>query len=321
MKKLFIDTNIFLSFYHLSEDDLNEIRKLLLLSEGKELQIITTAQVISEFKRNRDKKVAESIGLLKKVNPKINYTVICRNYDIFIEMREVQKKFEELHSKLISKIIEDYDQKKLSADELIDEIFEKSEIIEVTDLIVEKAKRRCDLGNPPGKPGSLGDAINWECVMSLNQIFEDLYFVTRDKDFSSRVDSLKFNDFLLDEWESEQASNMHYYPSLSRFFNAHYPHIKLDQYKEATFYIQMLENSRSFSETHECIANLNQINDFAPPQVERLIEIAKQNLRVLWIIEDADVRAFYLEIYYKYQDEISASARKSAEEIFNIVPF
>ena len=39
---LFIDTNIFLSFYHLSSDDLEELRKLAALLEQKKATLYLT---------------------------------------------------------------------------------------------------------------------------------------------------------------------------------------------------------------------------------------------------------------------------------------
>lgn len=44
---LFIDTNVFLSFYHLSDDDLEEIRKLSVLLERGNIRLWLPQQVNS----------------------------------------------------------------------------------------------------------------------------------------------------------------------------------------------------------------------------------------------------------------------------------
>lgn len=52
---LFIDTNIFLSFYHLSGEDLEELDKLAVLIKKKQVQLLLPRQVRDEFYRNREK--------------------------------------------------------------------------------------------------------------------------------------------------------------------------------------------------------------------------------------------------------------------------
>ena len=58
---LFIDTNIFLSFYHLSSADLEELRKLVVLIDQGRLKLYLPSQVVDEFRRNRDNKIADAI--------------------------------------------------------------------------------------------------------------------------------------------------------------------------------------------------------------------------------------------------------------------
>jgi hypothetical protein len=58
---LFIDTNIFLSFYHLSSDDLEELRKLGVLLDKKKVTLLLPKQVIDEYRRNREVKIADAL--------------------------------------------------------------------------------------------------------------------------------------------------------------------------------------------------------------------------------------------------------------------
>ena len=46
---IFIDTNVFLSFYHLSNDDLEELKKLIVLIDNKEVTLWLPNQVKDEF--------------------------------------------------------------------------------------------------------------------------------------------------------------------------------------------------------------------------------------------------------------------------------
>ena len=58
---LFIDTNIFLSFYAYTNDDVEELRKLSSLIKTGQLKLFLTEQVKDEFYRNREEKLKESI--------------------------------------------------------------------------------------------------------------------------------------------------------------------------------------------------------------------------------------------------------------------
>ena len=57
----FIDTNILLSFYHLSNDDLEELKKLAVLIQQKSVTLYLTDQIAAEFARNREVKIADAV--------------------------------------------------------------------------------------------------------------------------------------------------------------------------------------------------------------------------------------------------------------------
>lgn len=48
-KHVFIDTNVLLSFYHYSGDDLEELKKLVVLLEQKKVKLYLPSQVLIEF--------------------------------------------------------------------------------------------------------------------------------------------------------------------------------------------------------------------------------------------------------------------------------
>ena len=54
-----------------------------------------------------------------------------------------------------------------------------------------------------------------------------------------------------------------------------------------------LENSRSFATTHSVIADLKNIDQWTPDELETLFEIAVNNSQVFYILHDADVKTFY----------------------------
>ena len=61
---------------------------------------------------------------------------------------------------------------------------------------LDKATDRTEIGNPPGKKGSLGDAIIWESLLG-HAPDEPLHFVSDDIDYKSKLNKLKMKDFLV----------------------------------------------------------------------------------------------------------------------------
>lgn len=90
---------------------------------------------------------------------------------------------------------------------MIDKLFASAIKLNYNDSDVEKARLRSELGNPPGKKGSIGDAINWELLLENIPQKTDLYFVSEDGDFASKIDASNFSDFLNDEWIYKKNQN------------------------------------------------------------------------------------------------------------------
>jgi hypothetical protein len=63
MKHVFIDTNIFLFFFHVSKVDLDELEKLRVLIRPGEIKLWIPDQVRNEISRNRDSIVATALDL------------------------------------------------------------------------------------------------------------------------------------------------------------------------------------------------------------------------------------------------------------------
>lgn len=90
---LFIDTNIFLSFFHFTNDDLEEIHKLTVLVEKKKVVLWVTEQVKNEFYRNRGNKLGDALNRLKDVKVKPQFPQICKGYDEYNEVRDLHEKY------------------------------------------------------------------------------------------------------------------------------------------------------------------------------------------------------------------------------------
>lgn len=83
MKNLFIDSNIWLSLYHFTSDDLTQFEKLKDFLD-KDIRLWIPHQVYDEVLRNREAKIQDAF---KKFEfSKIQYPVFCRQYDEYFEL-------------------------------------------------------------------------------------------------------------------------------------------------------------------------------------------------------------------------------------------
>ena len=101
---VFLDTNIFLSFYHLTNDDLEELLKLKVMLEKKNVVLFLPTQIMDEYWRNRENKIAAALKSLKDQNLKLQFPVLCKDYMEYDTLRELQKELGKQHSSLLSKI-------------------------------------------------------------------------------------------------------------------------------------------------------------------------------------------------------------------------
>jgi len=297
---LFIDTNIFLSFYHFSSDDLEEIQKLSVLLDKKDVVLWLPEQVKDEFSRNRESRLGDALRKLKEQQGKAQFPQICKEYDEYEEIRKLQSETQEKLTSLINKVNEDVFRRTLKADEQITRLFSKARIDMPSDDIIRRAELRVRVGNPPGKDGSLGDAINWETLLENIEDEEDLYIITDDKDFYSVLDNHKIKDYLFDEWKDKKQAKVYCFQRLSQFFSKYYPQIKLATELEKQLSIRDLEESVSFWHTHRAIENLQGYEEFDEQQVNQIVEAFVSNPQISRIRCDEDVYSFYQNVCNRY---------------------
>lgn len=308
MINLFIDTNIFLSFYHLTNEDLEELKKLAALIDSHEIQLFLPEQVTNEFDRNRSAKIMDAMRKLQDAKFNLSFPLFAKDYEEYSELRDIMKKADTLHAKLVKRIMSDAELGDLAADDVVSTLFKKAKKIASTDVLYLKALRRVRLGNPPGKEFSLGDALNWECLLNEIPNGADIYIVSADKDFRSILVDGNVNEFLFAEWSSSKNSSLFFYSKISDFFKDKYPNIKIAGEVERDLLIQQLVGSTSFASTHGIVAKLAAQTEFSPAQIEQLVDIPTFNNQVGWIIGDADVHDFYKSLHQKYHDKIQSAA-------------
>jgi len=213
-KLIFIDTNIWLDFYRARNET-----GLALLShvEAVANKVIVTYQLESEFKRNRQKVILESIQELKAPGqvPRPGIFSDAKASEILSKsLREADKRVRTLKARL----------KKVIANpaahdpvyQACQRVFHKDDSLvltrenELRHIIRRKAFRRFLHGCPPRKRDdtSIGDAINWEWMLHCaNSANAELVVVSRDSDYGVHFDDQSYiNDHLKQEF-AERVSN------------------------------------------------------------------------------------------------------------------
>jgi len=289
---LFIDTNVFLAFYHYSNDDLEELRKLTVLVGQRQVKLILPEQVVVEFDRNRETKISDALKRLREQKLTLQFPQLAKDYPMYIRLRELQREYDKTHAELLDALSQDISQETLKADVITRELFGLATNIPTSTHVLSAARLRYELGNPPGKGGSLGDAINWESILEGTPMNEDLFFVTDDKDYSSPLDERRFNQFLLQEWREKNRSELHFYSKLSALFGQHFPEIKLASEYAKDSLIKDLFASRTFAQAHATIARLRPHAEFTIAQINDIVRAAISNNQIYLILGDPDVYEF-----------------------------
>lgn len=290
---MFIDSNIWLSLYHFSSDDLDQFRKLKDRID-KDIRLYIPVQVRSEIQRNRDAKIQDALKEFRSFNFK--FPTFCKNYDQYASFSTEYNTLKRKHSTWVKQIEQDIADQQLEADIVLADFFSDEILLECSDEMVRRAETRYLVGNPPGKDNKYGDAINWECLLENVPDGEDIYFVSGDKDYASVLDSDRFNLFLTKEWETRKKGKVYFFKSLVQFLKAHFADIELKAEQEKEELINDLANSRNFLHTHKVVAKLSQYDDWTSQQIDSLCTAATENTQVQWILGDDDISEFFNKI-------------------------
>lgn len=316
MKNLFIDSNIWLSLYHFTSDDLMQFKKLKELN-GKDIRLFVPQQVYNEVKRNREAKLKDAF---KQFEIKaIQFPVFCKEYEEYEQFSEDYNSMLKRYKNWKEKIDSDIKAQSLPADKIIDEFFDAAKLLEC-DSVVEKAFIRYRTGNPPGKDDKYGDAINWECLLSEVPDKEDIYFISSDKDYRSELFDDAMNPFLVGEWKEKKHSNIFFYRNLVLFLKEHFADIQLknEQDKDKQELISQLLHSRNFASTHGIIAMMCKHDGWTESQIEDICSAVETNNQVGWILSDTDVSDFYCHLLsnVKFENLPDCATKRVMEVVF-----
>jgi hypothetical protein len=286
---LFLDSNIWLSFYFYSREEIEAFWKLADLMEEGWVTLFLPQQVRDEVRRNRDRVVANALEPLTAVETTLEIPRLGEEHEEAEALRRALLEYRQARARLLDRILEDYGRRDLPADRFIDRLFGAARPVPVTDDVLARARARYDLGNPPGKEGSYGDAVNWECLLAAVPDGEDLFFITRDSDFYSRTSRDDFSPFLDAEWAERKRSRILFFNRLSAFCCDQLPHFRFATDVEKDLLVSELVESPSFVVTRRTLSRLARVPKLSDAQVEAVVDAALANPQIHWIARYPEV--------------------------------
>jgi len=306
---VFLDANVYLRFYKLSDADVKELGQLVTLVKSGEVKLYLTEQSRDEFNRNRDEAIAESLKGVREQVLKPSFPRMFRDHARFAELRKAVSSYEDQRQQMLQDITDAAMKRELAADRLIAELFELAEFVPLTDAIWETSRRRYDLRNPPGKGKSYGDAVHWVSLLDAVPDGQDIFVVSDDADFRSKLDPTQMSDFLKEEWRRKKGATAVLYASLPDLFRDHYPDLHLlealeKEMVQRALAVRSLAGSANFQQTHAAVEAVSRFSDFLPQEVDELLLAAVNNTQIRWIIEDDDVFGFFTGLVREHQDSV-----------------
>lgn len=300
---VFLDTNVLLDFYSYPKDEIAELSRLRDEVNNDRLVLWSTQQVVEELFRKRESKVQESMRALNEVVRPSKLPTILGALDSFDEFQRVRAELARTSGLMRKELMRQLDTYRLNADEAIDGLLGVATIVERSPVILSRARDRMAVGNPPGKNGSLGDAINWECLLEACPE-QDICIVTRDSDFGSPVDSDRLTEFLYREWTDRKHHEAVLYKRLSTFFKVRVPEIEFRVDAEQDVLVQNLVYADTFAATHDAIERLAGTEQLTPSQTGLLVKALVENSQIYMIKRDPDVRRFYTKFVEPALEEL-----------------
>lgn len=289
---VFIDTNILLNFFHFTKEEIDALSNVFASHAQGAATVHLTEQVCDEFSRNRENKIKDALKKFKDVKFVAQLPAFMKQYEEYEQIRQKSAELQELAKAISQKVDSDVIQSGLLTDTLIKDIFDKSKPIPTTLELFAKAQMRVALGNPPGKNGSMGDAVNWMALLDAIPDGENLHVISEDGDFYSTLDENRPHPFLKDEWKTKKHADLFVYRTLSSFLKDHFDGVAFSYDKDKDALIDSLAESGAFAVTHNLVAKLERFSYFSLKEVQRILSAAVGNNQFGWVVNDADVYAF-----------------------------
>ena len=154
MIAVYLDSNIWLSFYELTDDTLDELAKLPEWVRQGQLHLPLPQQVVDEVKRNRERVISRSLAIIDKAQQsKVGWPRSVHDFAQRKELDQLHARFEHLRTAMRSELLDRAMKRTLPADVTIMGIVDGVDAIPATEDLIQRAERRRDFGTLQARPG------------------------------------------------------------------------------------------------------------------------------------------------------------------------
>lgn len=313
---VFLDANVFLSFYRLSKDDLVQLEKLVDAASIGRVILLCDTHLKDEVLRNRDSELSRSLLDFSKQKVEVKIPSFARQYKLYSDMKEMQKQLNHCIKSFYDEVRSAARDGNLLADDLIRRFFQLASTAVISDSDIALATDRGKLGNPPGKlsSGSIGDALHWQVLLRRAKFGGQFALVTGDSDFYSALDQNNLHPFLEREWR-EMASNAHLtlHSSLTDFLSFHFPEIKLNSELSVGELVDALKVCPSERAAIEIVESLMRIGGLTSLDVRSVLDAFYENPEVANVTKQEIVADFLIDLFEIFK------GTSLGQELFDLV--
>lgn len=268
-----------------------------------------------EFNRNREKVIAEELKhLCSQTSNKIQLPRMADASALVLQIREASSSRNALIKELSDELMQAAQTKTLAADAVINSLFQAGRGLRTTDEILAKARARVELRNPPGKPGSIGDAINWECLLESCGTVE-LHIVSQDADFESALRKSEMHEHLLREWHAQYNHPLHLHKHIGDFLRAHLPDYALNYDNLTEYWIGVLESSTDVEVAATACDHIEG-RDLSYEQSQRIIAFASEQL--VLFLADKRIKRFFDYMLFNHGDYERMEYHELADMLYDL---
>lgn len=294
---LYVDSNVFLSFYSFTSDDIAELQKIVALINGSRLRLYVPEQTAMEVKKNRERKFLDALSQFERLQLPSGVPRFLMHFEEKASYELAAGQTKAYHTALLKRAREDVQNEAFPADALLRQLIQAAGPLVASASTKARAEWRARIGQPPGKDSGLGDRLIWETLLEHVPAGEDLHLLSLDKDFVSAIDKAKPHPLLRSEWQEAKKSDLHVYSSFASFLALHFTDIHLAPNAEQAIAIEDFLASSSYAGTHNTVRRLApHVPLLTPDQRYEICVNALKNRQITDIGEDADVQSLILAL-------------------------
>jgi hypothetical protein len=314
---IFIDANVFLSFYEASPDALLELAKIAAIIKAGQAKLWLPDQVKREFWKNREGSIAAALREFEK-SPGFGSVPRLINEDPgFEKLRELASEMEKHKTEIVARVRRVVKNEKTAADKEVRMLFSLATEIDTSGNIFTEAHERALRHTPPGKQDQVGDRLSWVALLKSVPELVELHVISIDGDFASEANQNEINPYLNAEWSNKKQGKVKLWRRASQFLAAHFPDAASAIEIERTLMVESLEKSPNFATTHSIIAEFSDLSHLNQLLIDRLAHAILNNPQVRRVRGDGDVKEFITNFLAKYQSQIQSPTKEELKKLLD----